>query len=722
MGASAKLKNCKGALDDVEQLLPELAKAKASDKEALELREKILASGAQTSEEAEAKRSSPKAVGPFAAVDGLEGSTISDPRTMQEGRDAEAEESQRRPCSVSFADAGALWGLREAQLLVLRTASDDEEDEPVPAAKSSETPKATGTAEPFPDLKVEFTVTSLEEAKKTANTLFADGKTSDAERWFSKAIWVAEESGKMKEVPESLRSVLHSNRAFARLKLKQWSGVEDDCTKALSLNTGNAKALYRRAQARFELKQRQGALDDVEKLLPLLAPPSDKEARELREKILALPVEGEPPKKAEPKPSPKAAAEPPKTSSPKAAAPMPNGSSEPAPGFRRMEIVEASDDEDDEPAPVSNGSDSPKAKAPAEPYPDLHIEFTAAGLEKAKQQANGLFSAGNTSESERWFSKALWVAEESGQVKEVPDSLRAVLYSNRAFARLKLKLWPGVEEDCTKALALSPNNAKALYRRTQARFELKQRKGALEDVEKLLPLLASPSDKDALELRDKILALPSEEGEPKKAEAPKPSSPKAEAPKPSSPKAEAPKPSSPKAEPPKSSSPPKAAAPKPSSPSAPPAAGFRRMEIVEASDDEDEEPAPAWFTVQGVEKVQGWFSKAIWVAEESGKVKEAYIASGRTCSGLKQRQEALEDVEKLLPLLAAFSVLLFGCSMSGSTIGCMSSLLFESSLSLVLSHPVFLALIMHVIATACLVIRCTRSRTLSIMVVAASWQ
>ncbi|CAE7707460.1 Spag1, partial [Symbiodinium sp. CCMP2456] len=154
-----------------------------------------------------------------------------------------------------------------------------------------------------------------------------------------------------------------------------------------------------------------------------------------------LPVEGEPSKKAEPKPSPKATAEPPKASSPKAAAPMPNGSSEPAPGFRRMEIVEASDDEDEEPAPVSNGSsESPKAsapasvppaKAPAEPHPDLHIEYTAAGLEKAKQQANGLFSAGNMSESERWFSKAIWVAEESGKVKEVPESLRAVLYSNR---------------------------------------------------------------------------------------------------------------------------------------------------------------------------------------------------------------------------------------------------------------------------------------------------
>jgi len=469
-------------------------------------------------------------------------------------------------------------------------ASDDEDEELAPAKT------ATGPAEPHADLRVEFTVQGVEKAKQQANTLFSEGKTSDAERWFSKAIWVAEESGKVKEVPDSLRSVLHTNRAFARLKLKQWPGVEDDCTKALSLSASNAKALYRRAQARFELKQRQEALEDVEKLLPLLGPPSDKEALELREKILALPTQTtEPAKKAAPA-SPKEASEPPPgfkrmqiveaSDSEEEAEPakMSNGhggeppspskpattspaARDPPPGFRRLQIQEASDDEEPAPPKMSNGVSTPNGSAPPspakaeakaaaerkaaetevkkmppEPYPEIKLEHTVAGAEKAKEEGNRLFAAGSIEESARWFSKAIWLVEESGYVTGVTATLRAILHSNRAFARLKMRQWTDAEVDCSQALTFNSSNPKALYRRAMARKELQKYDAALADVEALLPMLDQAPSKDALDLREELLRLTAPSKEVPKAEKAAPKEPAQKPPSPAGAASRAPAP------------------------------------------------------------------------------------------------------------------------------------------------------------------------------------
>eukprot|EP00435_Cladocopium_sp_Y103_P003245 s96_g1.t1 len=65
------------------------------------------------------------------------------------------------------------------------------------------------------------------QAKDTGNKLFQEGKIEESERWFSKAIWLVEESGKV-TVSETLRGILHSNRAFARLMLRQWYGAQED--------------------------------------------------------------------------------------------------------------------------------------------------------------------------------------------------------------------------------------------------------------------------------------------------------------------------------------------------------------------------------------------------------------------------------------------------------------------------------------------------------------
>eukprot|EP00913_Durusdinium_trenchii_P030474 g28545.t1 len=68
--------------------------------------------------------------------------------------------------------------------------------------------------------------------------------------------------------------------------MQQWALVEEDANQALSSNEKNAKALYRRAHARLELKKLDAALQDVDLLIPMLASPSDKEALELKQRIL----------------------------------------------------------------------------------------------------------------------------------------------------------------------------------------------------------------------------------------------------------------------------------------------------------------------------------------------------------------------------------------------------------------------------------------------------
>merc|ERR1712003_511303 len=105
----------------------------------------------------------------------------------------------------------------------------------------------------------------------------------------------------------------------------------------------------------------------------------------------------------------------------------------------------------------------------------MHMEYTKRGIEQSREKANGLFSKGSIEESSRWFSKCLW-ALDSGLISDASgdsewmDSQRTALYSNRAFANLKLSRWEEAESDCSSSLALSPNGAKALYRRAQARI------------------------------------------------------------------------------------------------------------------------------------------------------------------------------------------------------------------------------------------------------------
>lgn len=54
------------------------------------------------------------------------------------------------------------------------------------------------------------------------------------------------------------------NRAMAQIRLNNFSAAEDDCSRVLSIENGNVKALFRRGLARHKLGKLSESLEDLE--------------------------------------------------------------------------------------------------------------------------------------------------------------------------------------------------------------------------------------------------------------------------------------------------------------------------------------------------------------------------------------------------------------------------------------------------------------------------
>ncbi|KAK0222015.1 hypothetical protein IW262DRAFT_1377548 [Armillaria fumosa] len=88
--------------------------------------------------------------------------------------------------------------------------------------------------------------------KEKGNTAFKAGDYATAVGHYSSAI-----------VNDRKDYTLPLNRAAAYLKLGKYDDAERDCTTVLSLNTSNAKALFRRSQARVGAEKLKEAEDDL---------------------------------------------------------------------------------------------------------------------------------------------------------------------------------------------------------------------------------------------------------------------------------------------------------------------------------------------------------------------------------------------------------------------------------------------------------------------------
>ncbi|XP_038564154.1 tetratricopeptide repeat protein 1 [Micropterus salmoides] len=97
-----------------------------------------------------------------------------------------------------------------------------------------------------------------------------------------------------------------------------------------------------------------------------------------------------------------------------------------------------------------------------------------------KENGNGLFKAGDWLEAERSYKEALVLCPVCFSRE------RAVLFSNRAAARLHLGLKDLAISDCTRAIELNPDYVRALLRRAELYEQTEKLDEALEDYKKVL--------------------------------------------------------------------------------------------------------------------------------------------------------------------------------------------------------------------------------------------
>ncbi|XP_069030975.1 tetratricopeptide repeat protein 1 [Embiotoca jacksoni] len=97
-----------------------------------------------------------------------------------------------------------------------------------------------------------------------------------------------------------------------------------------------------------------------------------------------------------------------------------------------------------------------------------------------KEKGNGQFKAGDWSEAERSYTEALSVCPVCFS-KE-----RAVLFSNRAAARLHLDRKDKAISDCSRAIELNPEYLRALLRRAELYEQTDKPDEALEDYKSVL--------------------------------------------------------------------------------------------------------------------------------------------------------------------------------------------------------------------------------------------
>nr|XP_046267476.1 tetratricopeptide repeat protein 1 [Scatophagus argus] len=97
-----------------------------------------------------------------------------------------------------------------------------------------------------------------------------------------------------------------------------------------------------------------------------------------------------------------------------------------------------------------------------------------------KEKGNNQFKAGNWLEAERSYKEALVICPVCFSRE------RAVLFSNRAAARLHLDLKDQAISDCTRAIELNPDYVRALLRRAELYEQTEKLDEALEDYKKVL--------------------------------------------------------------------------------------------------------------------------------------------------------------------------------------------------------------------------------------------
>ncbi|KAM9365038.1 LOW QUALITY PROTEIN: mitochondrial import receptor subunit TOM34 [Pholidichthys leucotaenia] len=296
------------------------------------------------------------------------------------------------------------------------------------------------------------------ELKGAGNDCFRTGQYGDATNLYSQAIKELEKSGKKNS--EDL-GILYSNRAASFLKEGNCGECLKDCNKSLEFYPFNMKsllvvplpieALERYGQAYVDYKSLQidcnvaAAHDGTNRMMKALM---ETDGPSWREKLPPIPT-----------------------------VPL---------SVREM-------------LSQKNGNNAPNLKQTNQPQQNgIKQKDKPAPSDSDIKKGRNLKEEGNTLVKKGEFRRAIEKYSES--LKYDPGEVTT--YTNRALCYLSVKQYEDAVRDCNKALNMDAVNVKALYRRAQAKKELKDLKSCLDDLNSLLKV--EPKNSAALKLLKEV--------------------------------------------------------------------------------------------------------------------------------------------------------------------------------------------------------------------------
>jgi tetratricopeptide (TPR) repeat protein len=387
--------------------------------------------------------------------------------------DAEMERLDKAEAAAA-AERERAAAARQAEIEARRAATDE---------SRARTAAASAAAEGLSDAQRLF---FSEREKEKGNESFRAGEYEDALRFYTRAI-------ELLPVP-SRDARPWANRAMAHIKLEHWQAAEQDCDRALELDSAFSKAYARRGVARHRRGKYAAAIEDFEeallreagnsKLLELLA-----ESRRKFNEVGGIGAEG-PGKKAETFKKLMIIEDEEEEEEEAAAAAAAAAEEEQQQGPQLEESKDGSEQGHDDEVPLVEEVE----RTPAEPLapPPAQPEVVVSWVD-AKRAGTELFRAGNFAGAVVHFSKAVAALHEA-QEPEARENLVNCL-GNVAVCRKELSQWSAVVEACDRVLSLSPDNVKALFRRGAALEALARFEPALNDFCQVLRL--DPNMKEA---------------------------------------------------------------------------------------------------------------------------------------------------------------------------------------------------------------------------------
>ncbi|XP_012709038.2 tetratricopeptide repeat protein 1 [Fundulus heteroclitus] len=165
------------------------------------------------------------------------------------------------------------------------------------------------------------------------------------------------------------------------------------------------------------------------------------------------------------------------------------GRQEEEPGEEKLEEEEEEEEHQDQDSDSElKDEEMPKGVEFDDDYlREVEKELTEEEKESRRQQSvalketgNSLFKAGDWKEAEESYTEALAVCPVAFSRE------RAVLFSNRAAARLHLELNDEAISDCSRAIGLDPDYLRALLRRAELYEKTQKLDEALEDYKQVL--------------------------------------------------------------------------------------------------------------------------------------------------------------------------------------------------------------------------------------------